>query len=60
MTVKYTECVTLGDHDENVEPQGKNVFDFTGDIECCSFVVSSFIVVVMPVLMWHHTNQACL
>lgn len=32
MTVKYTECVTLGDHDENVEPQGKNVF---GDIECC-------------------------
>lgn len=36
MTVKYTECVTLGDHvNENVEPQGKNVFDFAGDIECC-------------------------
>lgn len=35
MTVKYTECVTLGDHDENIEPQRKNVFDFAGDIECC-------------------------
>lgn len=35
LTVEYTECVTWGDHNENVEPQGKNVFDFASDIECC-------------------------